>query len=122
MLARSQSNLGITAIRPHNYHQSRNLHQAKPLMPSHKISGRNRCRMEKSRTPVAGSLYFPKPPQNANDAAWELRYENGEGKLRLPLPQINEPLRFERRRYLRCGGSDRQRPHSKIQYCKGERK
>jgi hypothetical protein len=35
--------------------------------------------------PVAGYLYFPKPPRKAKDAAWELRYENADGKMRLPL-------------------------------------
>ncbi len=34
---------------------------------------------------VAGYLYFPKPPRKAKDAAWELRYENTDGKTRLPL-------------------------------------
>lgn len=34
---------------------------------------------------VAGYLYFPKPPKKAKDAAWELRYENTDGKTRLPL-------------------------------------
>jgi hypothetical protein len=34
---------------------------------------------------VAGYLYFPKPPRKAKDAAWELRYENADGKTRLPL-------------------------------------
>jgi hypothetical protein len=34
---------------------------------------------------VAGYLYFPKPPKKAKDAAWELRYENQDGKMRLPL-------------------------------------
>lgn len=36
---------------------------------------------------VAGYLYFPKPPRKAKDAAWELRYENADGKTRLPLPK-----------------------------------
>ena len=35
--------------------------------------------------PIAGYLYFPKPPRKAKDAAWELRYENADGRLRLPL-------------------------------------
>lgn len=34
---------------------------------------------------VAGYLYFPKPPRKAKNAAWELRYENADGKTRLPL-------------------------------------
>lgn len=34
---------------------------------------------------VAGYLYFPKPPKKAKNAAWELRYENADGKVRLPL-------------------------------------
>lgn len=34
---------------------------------------------------VAGYLYFPKPPRKAKDAAWELRYENSDDRLRLPL-------------------------------------
>jgi hypothetical protein len=37
---------------------------------------------------VAGYLYFPKPPRKAKDAAWELRYENADGKTRLPLPKM----------------------------------
>ncbi len=37
--------------------------------------------------PVAGYLYFPKPGKKAKDAAWELRYENADGKVRLPLPK-----------------------------------
>lgn len=36
---------------------------------------------------VAGYLYFPKPPKKAKDASWELRYENQDGKMRLPLPK-----------------------------------
>ncbi|MBV8807954.1 MAG: hypothetical protein JO033_04715 [Acidobacteriaceae bacterium] len=36
---------------------------------------------------VAGYLYFPKPSRKAKDAAWELRYENADGKARLPLPR-----------------------------------
>ena len=36
---------------------------------------------------VAGYLYFPKPPKKAKDAVWELRYENQDGKMRLPLPK-----------------------------------
>ena len=36
---------------------------------------------------VAGYLYFPKPPRKAKDSAWELRYENLGGKMRLPLPK-----------------------------------
>jgi hypothetical protein len=39
----------------------------------------------KAVRPVAGYLYFPKPPRKAKDAAWELRYENADGKTRLPL-------------------------------------
>jgi len=35
--------------------------------------------------PVAGYLYFPKPPRKAKNAVWELRYENADGKIRLPL-------------------------------------
>jgi hypothetical protein len=41
----------------------------------------------KTTRAVAGYLYFPKPPRKAKDAAWELRYENADGKLRLPLPR-----------------------------------
>jgi hypothetical protein len=37
--------------------------------------------------PVAGYLYFPKPSRKAKDASWELRYENADGKTRLPLPR-----------------------------------
>ena len=36
---------------------------------------------------VAGYLYFPKPSRKAKKAAWELRYENADGKTRLPLPR-----------------------------------
>jgi hypothetical protein len=36
---------------------------------------------------VAGYLYFPKPARKAKDVAWELRYENADGKARLPLPK-----------------------------------
>jgi hypothetical protein len=36
---------------------------------------------------VAGYLYFPKPAKKAKDAAWELRYENSDGRTRLPLPK-----------------------------------
>ena len=39
----------------------------------------------KTAHPVAGYLYFPKPSRKAKDAAWELRYENANGKMRLPL-------------------------------------
>ena len=35
--------------------------------------------------PIAGYLYFPKPPRKLKNAAWELRYENADGKIRLPL-------------------------------------
>ena len=35
--------------------------------------------------PVAGYLYFPKPPRKAKNVAWELRYENADGRIRLPL-------------------------------------
>lgn len=35
--------------------------------------------------PVAGYLYFPKPPRKAKKTAWELRYENADGRIRLPL-------------------------------------
>ncbi len=35
--------------------------------------------------PVAGYLYFPKPPRKAKNTAWELRYENADGRIRLPL-------------------------------------
>jgi hypothetical protein len=41
----------------------------------------------KTAHPVAGYLYFPKPARTAKDAAWELRYENADGKIRLPLPR-----------------------------------
>lgn len=41
----------------------------------------------KTTRAVAGYLYFPKPPRKAKDATWELRYENADGKLRLPLPR-----------------------------------
>ncbi len=34
---------------------------------------------------VAGYLYFPKPTRKAKHTAWELRYENADGKTRLPL-------------------------------------
>lgn len=34
---------------------------------------------------VAGYLYFPKPSKKAKNATWELRYENADGKTRLPL-------------------------------------
>ena len=34
---------------------------------------------------VAGYLYFPKPSKKAKDSSWELRYENTDGKTRLPL-------------------------------------
>jgi hypothetical protein len=37
--------------------------------------------------PVAGYLYFPKPSRKAKNASWELRYENANGKTRLPLPR-----------------------------------
>ena len=37
--------------------------------------------------PVAGYLYFPRPAQKQKNAAWELRYENADGKTRLPLPR-----------------------------------
>ncbi len=36
---------------------------------------------------VAGYLYFPKPPQKAKDAMWELRYANADGKTQLTLPR-----------------------------------
>jgi len=35
--------------------------------------------------PIAGYLYFPKPARKAKGAAWELRYENADGKTRLAL-------------------------------------
>jgi hypothetical protein len=41
----------------------------------------------KTAHPVAGYLYFPKPHGKAKNAVWELRYENAEGKTRLPLPR-----------------------------------
>jgi len=41
----------------------------------------------KTAHPVAGYLYFPKPARKAKDAVWELRYENVDGKTRLPLPR-----------------------------------
>ncbi len=41
----------------------------------------------KTAHPVAGYLYFPKPSRKAKDAVWELRYENADGKTRLPLPR-----------------------------------
>jgi hypothetical protein len=34
---------------------------------------------------VAGYLYFPKPSKKVKDASWELRYENSDGRVRLPL-------------------------------------
>ena len=34
---------------------------------------------------VAGYLYFPKPTKKAKDAAWELRYENTDAKVKLAL-------------------------------------
>ena len=37
--------------------------------------------------PVAGYLYFPRPAQKQKNAAWELRYENVDSKIRLPLPR-----------------------------------
>jgi len=43
----------------------------------------------KTLHPVAGYLYFPRPGRKAKDAAWELRYENADGKVRLPLPRLN---------------------------------
>ncbi len=43
----------------------------------------------KTVRPVAGYLYFPKPARKAKDAAWELRYENADGKTRLPLSKMN---------------------------------
>lgn len=39
----------------------------------------------KTAQAVAGYLYFPKPSGKAKNAAWELRYENADGKTRLPL-------------------------------------
>jgi hypothetical protein len=39
----------------------------------------------KTARAVAGYLYFPKPARKAKDSAWELRYENKDGKTRLPL-------------------------------------
>jgi hypothetical protein len=39
----------------------------------------------KTAQPVAGYLYFPKPPGRAKDAAWELRYEPPSGRTKLPL-------------------------------------
>jgi hypothetical protein len=41
----------------------------------------------KAARAVAGYLYFPKPPRKAKAAAWELRYENIDGKMQLPLPR-----------------------------------
>jgi len=35
--------------------------------------------------PVAGYLYFPKPPRKAKNTVWELRYENADGRIRLRL-------------------------------------
>lgn len=35
--------------------------------------------------PVAGYLYFPKPPRKAKNTAWELRYENADDRIQLPL-------------------------------------
>ena len=35
--------------------------------------------------PIAGYLYFPKPPRKAKNTAWELRYENADVKAQLPL-------------------------------------
>jgi DNA-binding winged helix-turn-helix (wHTH) protein len=34
---------------------------------------------------VAGYLYFPKPARKAKGVAWELRYENTDGRIQLPL-------------------------------------
>jgi hypothetical protein len=36
---------------------------------------------------VAGYLYFPKPAKKEKEMAWELRYENADAKVRLPLPK-----------------------------------
>lgn len=41
----------------------------------------------KATRAVAGYLYFPKPSRKAKDASWELRYENVDSKMRLPLPR-----------------------------------
>lgn len=35
--------------------------------------------------PVAGYLYFPKPPRKAKNDVWELRYENADRRIRLAL-------------------------------------
>ena len=35
--------------------------------------------------PIAGYLYFPKPARKAKSTAWELRYENADSSIRLPL-------------------------------------
>jgi hypothetical protein len=37
--------------------------------------------------PVSGYLYFPRPARKQKNAAWELRYENVDSKIRLPLPR-----------------------------------
>ena len=34
---------------------------------------------------VAGYLYFPKPSRKAKNTVWELRFEDADGKARLPL-------------------------------------
>lgn len=34
---------------------------------------------------VAGYLYFPKPSRKAKNTVWELRFENADGKARMPL-------------------------------------
>jgi len=39
----------------------------------------------KTGQPVAGYLYFPKPPGKSKDSAWELRYDAPSGRARLPL-------------------------------------
>jgi hypothetical protein len=39
----------------------------------------------KTAHPVAGYLYFSKPPRKANNTAWELRYENADARTRVAL-------------------------------------
>ena len=41
----------------------------------------------KTAQPVAGYLYFPKPPGKSKDTAWELRYEPASGRTKLVLPK-----------------------------------
>lgn len=47
---------------------------------------------------VAGYLYFPKPSRKAKNTVWELRFENADGKARMPLqkPNHDAPVRRQR--------------------------